>query len=59
LEKKQPNGELHNLYPLPNIIRVIKSRKLRWAGGEEECIQDIDEKGKRNGTTRMTMYMGG
>jgi hypothetical protein len=34
--KKQPNGELHNLYSLANIIRVIKPRKLRWAGGEEE-----------------------
>ena len=24
--------ELHNLYLLPNIVRVIKSRRLRWAG---------------------------
>ena len=26
------NEELHNLYRLPNIVRVLKSRKLRWAG---------------------------
>jgi hypothetical protein len=26
------NEELHNLYTLPNIIRVIKSRWMRWAG---------------------------
>jgi hypothetical protein len=26
------NEELHNLYASPNIIRVIKSRKMRWAG---------------------------
>jgi hypothetical protein len=26
------NKELHALYPSPNIIRVIKSRRLRWAG---------------------------
>jgi hypothetical protein len=26
------NEELHNLYASPNIIRVIKSRKLRWVG---------------------------
>ena len=26
------NEELHSLYPSPNIIRVIKSRRLRWAG---------------------------
>jgi hypothetical protein len=26
------NDELHNLYPSPNIVRVIKSRRMRWAG---------------------------
>jgi hypothetical protein len=26
------NEELHNLYSSPNIIRIIKSRKMRWAG---------------------------
>jgi hypothetical protein len=26
------NEELHNLYASPNIIRVITSRKIRWAG---------------------------
>jgi hypothetical protein len=25
------NVELHNLYASPNIIRVIKSRSMRWA----------------------------
>jgi hypothetical protein len=24
--------ELHNLYSSPNIIRMIKSRSMRWAG---------------------------
>jgi hypothetical protein len=24
------SGELHNLYASPNIIRVIKSRRMRW-----------------------------
>jgi hypothetical protein len=24
--------ELHNLYTMPNIIRMIKSRRMRWAG---------------------------
>jgi hypothetical protein len=23
---------IHNLYSLPNIIRMIKSRRMRWAG---------------------------
>jgi hypothetical protein len=26
------NKELYALYSLPNIIRVMKSRRLRWAG---------------------------
>jgi hypothetical protein len=30
--KKLHNGELHNLYSSPSIIRIIKSRGMRWAG---------------------------
>jgi hypothetical protein len=26
------NEELHNLYTLPNIVRVIKATRMRWAG---------------------------
>jgi hypothetical protein len=26
------NDELHNLYSSPNIVRVIKSRRMRWVG---------------------------
>jgi hypothetical protein len=26
------NGELYNLYPSPDIVRYIKSRRMRWAG---------------------------
>ena len=26
------NEELHSLYRSPNIVRVIKSRRLRWEG---------------------------
>jgi len=25
------NEELHDLYSSPNVIRVIKSRRMRWA----------------------------
>ena len=25
------NEELHDLYSSPNIVRVIKSRRMRWA----------------------------
>jgi hypothetical protein len=30
--RKLLNDELHNLYSSPNIVRVIKSRRMRWAG---------------------------
>jgi hypothetical protein len=30
--RKMHNCELHNLYSSPNIVRVIKSRRMRWAG---------------------------
>jgi hypothetical protein len=30
--KKLHNGELNKMYSSPNIVRVIKSRRMRWAG---------------------------
>jgi hypothetical protein len=30
--RKLHNGELHYLYLSPDIIRQIKSRRMRWAG---------------------------
>jgi hypothetical protein len=30
--RKVHNEELHNLYSSPSIIRMIKSRKMRWVG---------------------------
>jgi hypothetical protein len=30
--RKLHNDELHNLYSSPNIVREIKSRRIRWAG---------------------------
>ena len=29
---KLHNAEVHALYSSPNIIRILKSRRLRWAG---------------------------
>jgi hypothetical protein len=38
--------ELHNLYSSPNIIRQIKSRRMRWAGhvarmGEDRKVYNV------------------
>jgi hypothetical protein len=30
--RKLHNEELHNLYSSPSINRIIKSRRMRWAG---------------------------
>jgi hypothetical protein len=30
--RKLHNDELHSLYSSPNIVRVIKSRRMRWTG---------------------------
>jgi hypothetical protein len=30
--KKLHNEEVHGLYSSPSIIRMIKSRRMRWAG---------------------------
>jgi hypothetical protein len=30
--RKLHNEELHKLYSSPNIIRMIKSRRMRWSG---------------------------
>jgi hypothetical protein len=43
--RKLRNKELNDLFSLPNIFRVIKSRKIRWAGHVarmgERRIQDF------------------
>jgi hypothetical protein len=30
--RKLHNEERNDLYSLPNIVRVVKSRRMRWAG---------------------------
>jgi hypothetical protein len=34
--------ELNDLYSLPNIVRVVKSRRMRWAGHVARMGEDID-----------------
>jgi hypothetical protein len=31
ISRKLHNDELHNLYSLPNITGMMKSRRMRWA----------------------------
>jgi hypothetical protein len=44
--EKLHNEELHILYPSPDIIRQIKSRRMRWAGhlarmGDERKLRRV------------------
>jgi hypothetical protein len=41
--RKLHNEELHNLYSSPNIIRQIKSRRMRWVG-QEKCTRFLWER---------------
>jgi len=43
---KLRNEELNDLYSLPSIVRVVKSRRMRWAGhvacmGEDRGVQSV------------------
>ena len=37
--RKLHNEELNDLYSSPNIFRVIKSRRLRWAGHVARMVE--------------------
>ena len=44
--RKLHNEELSDLYSLPNIVQVVKSRRMRWAGhvarmGEERGVHRV------------------
>jgi len=43
---KLHNEELNDLYSLPNIVRVVKSRRMRWVGhvarmGEDRGVHRV------------------
>ena len=45
-QRKLHNEELDDLYSLPNTVRVVKSRRMRWAGhvarmGEDRRVQRV------------------
>ena len=44
--RKLHNEELRDLYSLPNIVQVVKSRRMRWAGR-------VARMGKRRGVHRV------
>jgi hypothetical protein len=41
--RKLHNEELHNLYSSSNIIRMIKSRRMRWAGNVARISETSNE----------------
>jgi len=62
---KLHNKELNDLYSLPNIVRVIKSRRVRWAGhvarmGENRVVYRVlvgkSERMRSLGRPRLRRY---
>jgi hypothetical protein len=53
LWRRLHNEELHKLYSSPDIIIMIKSRRMRWTGHVmrmgEECMQDFGRKTLKEG----------
>jgi len=44
--RKLHNEELNDLYYLPSIVRMVKSRRMRWAGqvarmGEDRVVHRV------------------
>jgi hypothetical protein len=54
--RKLHSEELYNLYASPDIIKQIKSRRMRWAGHVtrmgEKIVQGFGGKDRRRETTR-------
>jgi len=40
--RKLRNEELNDLYCSPNVVRVIKSRRMRWAGHVAQMVKRRD-----------------
>ena len=62
--RKLHHEELTDLYSLPNIIQVIKLRRMRWVGHVEllveRCIQGFGgEAGGKETTWKTQAYMEG
>ena len=56
------NEELKDLYSLPNIVRVIKSRRMRWVGhvarmGKERVLVGKSEGRRQLGRPRLRWWI--
>lgn len=52
--RKLHNEELYNLYSIPYIIRMIESKRVKWALVGEKCIQSFGRKTWRKKATWKT-----
>jgi len=52
------NEELNDLYSSPNIVRVIKSRRMRWVGHVALVVEERGCKGSWWGNRREGHHWG-
>jgi hypothetical protein len=61
--RKLHNEELRDLYSLPSIIRIIKSRRMRWAGHVAQMGEKRNKYrllvGEPETTRKTKMWVGG
>jgi len=55
--RKLHNEELNDLYSPPNVLRVIKSRRMRWAGHVAHMYEEGGVQGL-GGETRGKEFTG-
>jgi hypothetical protein len=56
--RKLQNEELHNLYSSPSIIRMIESRRMRWAEHVARMGENINAYRIYGGKARMKETTG-
>jgi hypothetical protein len=56
--RKLHNEELHDLYSSPSIIRIMKSRRMRWAGHTARIAEKRNASGLLKGKREEKIPLG-
>jgi hypothetical protein len=56
--RKPHNEELNDLYSSPNIIKIIKSRRIRWVGHVARMREEEEKKKKKKKKNAYRLLVG-